>query len=108
MDREALGTYKGVFKHMGVLGHQGGVQMHGGIQTYGGVQMPPNIWGVKSMPPKCKSYMPPKKIRVFEHMGMLGASGGHPNAWVASKHMGGIWTVPAVGRGDLGNTWQLL
>ena len=34
MDREALGTYKGVFEHMGVLGHQDGVQIHGGIQTY--------------------------------------------------------------------------
>ena len=41
-------------------------------------------------------------------MGMLGASGGHPNAWVASVYMGDIWTLLAMGRGDLGNTWQLL
>ena len=48
------------------------------------------------MPPKCKTYMPLKKIKakflhlktykgVFENMGTSEASGGCPNAWGA-KH----------------------
>ena len=61
MHREALGTYKGVFEHMGVLGHQG---------TSGGAEYMrhPNIWGCQLNAPKCRTYMPLKKIRVFEHM----------------------------------------
>ena len=56
MQREALGTYKGVFEHMGVLGASGtsrGVQMHG-ASKHMGCQLNAH---------KCKTYMPLKKIR---------------------------------------------
>ena len=66
---------------MGVLGHQGGVQMHGGIKTWGVSRCPQTTGGVKSMPPKCKSYRPLKKIRgVWTYGGVRGIR-GHPNAW---------------------------
>ena len=78
MDREALGTYKGehmgdgqgnigdiqgVFEHIGLLGASGWCPMLGGIQTYAGCPDAPNIWGCQVNAPKCKSYMPLKKIR---------------------------------------------
>ena len=118
MHREALGTYKGVFKHMGVLGHQGisgNAQMHGGIQTYGGVQMPPNILGCQLNAPKCRTYMPLKKIRgVWTYGGVemdreaLGIYKGVLNIWGvgvirmvsgcmgASKHMGCVQMPPDI------------
>ena len=38
--------------------------MYGGIKNIlEEVQMPQTYGGVNSMPPKCKTYMPPKKIR---------------------------------------------
>ena len=106
MDREALGTYKGVFEHMGF----------GASGWCPNAWEHPNTWGCPDAPkhmgcqlnaPKCKSYMPLKKIRgvwtyggvemdraalgtykgVFEHMGVLGTSGWHPNAWGASQHI---------------------
>ena len=56
MDREALGTYKGVFEHMGIFGASGdikGVKVHGGIQIYmGGVPDAPNIWWCQFNAPK--------------------------------------------------------
>ena len=39
------------------------------------VEMPPNIWGHQLNAPKCRTYMPLKKIRVFEHIGVLGHQG---------------------------------
>ena len=106
----------GVFKHMGVLRWRrkhGDIQ--GGVWTYGGVQASgwcpnacehPNIWGmsrcpqtyggVKSMPTKCKSYMPLKKIRGVWTYGVLGASGWCPNAWGHPN----IWGCP-----DALNIW---
>ena len=107
----------GVFEHMGVLrwtgqhwghtrgclnvwgcwGHQGSVQVHGASKHMGVVQMAPNIWGVKSMPTKCKSYMPLKKIRGVWTYGVLGASGGiqmqgHPNiSYHISYHFVSLW-----------------
>ena len=77
MDREALGTYKGVFEYMGFFRASGSFQMHGGIQTYGGVQMPPNIWGVNTMPPSVKVTCHYRKLGVFEHMGLLRWTGKH-------------------------------
>ena len=47
----------------------------GASKHMGGVEMPPNIWGCQLNAPKCRTYLPLKKIRVFEHMGMLGHQG---------------------------------
>ena len=91
-------------------GHQGtsGVsECMGASKHMGSVKMPPNIWGCQLNVPKCKTYMPLKKIRgvwtyggvemhrealgtykgVFKHMGVLGALGG-VQMHGASKHMG--------------------
>ena len=79
MHREASGTYKGVFEHMGLLGHQGVSECMGASKHMGDVEMPPNIWGHQFNAPKCKTYMPLKTIRVFEHMGVLGHQGTSGN-----------------------------
>ena len=54
MDREALGTYKGVFEHMGFLGHQVVSKCMEASKHMGVSRCPPNIWGVNTMPPSVK------------------------------------------------------
>ena len=54
-------------KCMGASNHMGDVQMH--------------LWGVNSMPPSVKVTWHFRKLGMPKHMGVLGASGGHPNAW---------------------------
>ena len=45
-----------------ILNSVGGILWEGASEWYGAI--------------KCKTYMPLKEIRGFEHMGVLGASGG--------------------------------
>ena len=67
------------------------------LQTYGGVKSMPQVW---------KLHATKENMGVWTY-GDVGGIGGHPDAWVASKYMEDIWTLLAMGRGDLGNTWQL-
>ena len=60
----------------GIKGHQGSLNACRASKHIGGVEMSPNICGHQLNAPKCRTYMPVKKIRVFEHIGLLGASGG--------------------------------
>ena len=53
---------RGVWTYGGV-GASGGIWMYGGIKTYWGCPDAPNIGGVNSVSPKCKTYIPLKKIR---------------------------------------------
>ena len=62
MDREACGIYKGMLNVCGV-GASGWCPDAWGIQTYQGCPDAPKHMGVSSQCPKCKSYMPLKKIR---------------------------------------------
>ena len=55
----------------GCWGYQGSVQMHGHPNIWG-CQDAPNIWGCQLNAPKCKSYMPLKKIRDVETYGGVG------------------------------------
>ena len=75
-----------------------------GASKHMGVSRCPQIWGVKSMPPKCKSYRPLKKIRGVQTYGVLGASGGiqmhggHPNiSYRIGYHFVSLWV--SIGRG---------
>ena len=70
-----------MFEHMGMLGASGQCPNAWGIQTYGGCPDSPNIWGCQVNAPKCKSYMPLKKIRGVSTYGGVGVIRGHPNAW---------------------------
>ena len=59
------GHTRGVWTYGGVGGTReiGGCPNAWGIQTYGGVKKPPNIWGCQPNAPRCRTYMPLKKIR---------------------------------------------
>ena len=63
MHREALGIYKAVFEHMGMLGHQGVSECMGHPNIGGCPDTPKHMGTVNTMSPKCKTYMPIKKIR---------------------------------------------
>ena len=94
MHREVLGTYKGVIEYMGVLGASGDIRSCPNAWGH------PNIWGCQDAPkhrgcqlntPKCRTYMPLKKLGVFEHMGVLRWTGKH---WGYTR---GCWTYGLFG-----------
>ena len=47
----------------------------GASKHMGDVEMPPNMWGHQLNAQKCRTYTSLRKIRVFEHMGVLGHQG---------------------------------
>ena len=63
MEREALGTYKGVFEHMGCWGIRVVSKLMGASKHKGGCPDCPKHKECQVNAPKCKTYMPLKKIR---------------------------------------------
>ena len=60
---------------MGVLWHQGCLHAMGASKHMEDVKMPQIYGGVNSMPPSVELTCHQRKLGVFEHMGVLGASG---------------------------------